>query len=217
MKTDHILLLKKFRKQKILVIGDFILDVYLQGSCTRLAPEAPVPVVDIVEKKYCLGGAANAAANLSGMGAQVFFCTVMGKDDASTQAERLLTEAGVSTDFVVSDAERSTIVKTRVTAPSHTLVRYDEGTDTSLRLAAETRMINSLHQAYFQCDAVLIADYDKGVLTSTVISELKKLKLMIPKGLKYLRRLHLLCLNLIMKKRSGFFHCPMHIRPGSNS
>ena len=161
-----------------MVVGDFILDVYLQGNCTRLAPEAPVPVVDVIQKKYCLGGAANAAANLIGMGAQVFFCTVMGKDDASAQAEKLFNEIGLSGDYVVSDTERSTIVKTRVTAPSHTLVRYDEGTETGLHLAAETKLITCLHQAYFECDAVLVADYDKGILTSTVISELKKLKLM---------------------------------------
>jgi D-beta-D-heptose 7-phosphate kinase/D-beta-D-heptose 1-phosphate adenosyltransferase len=177
MITDYLLVLKKFKKYKILVLGDFILDVYLQGSCTRLAPEASIPVVDVTSKKYCLGGAANAAANLSGLGAKVMFCTVVGKDAASAQSMRLLKEAGVSTDFIVSDPDRSAIVKTRVTAPSHTLVRFDEGTEDVLDTEAETELINNLHKAYFECDAVLVADYDKGLLTATVISELKKLKL----------------------------------------
>src|SRR5688500_3296907 len=126
MKTDYLSILKKFRKYKILIIGDFIMDVYLQGNCTRLAPEASVPVVDIVSKKHCLGGAANAAANLSAMGCKVLFCTVTGKDAVSESAMQLLEGAGISSSLVVQAKERHTIVKTRVTAPSHTLVRYDE-------------------------------------------------------------------------------------------
>ncbi|WP_256007325.1 D-glycero-beta-D-manno-heptose 1-phosphate adenylyltransferase [Pedobacter deserti] len=181
MKTDYLLLFKKFKKYKILVVGDFILDVYLEGNCTRLAPEASVPVVDIVSKKHCLGGAANAAANLSALGAKVFLCTVTGNDAGLDQSARLLESAGISRDYMVADPKRSTLVKTRVTSPSHTLVRFDEGTDSPLETDAETAFIERLHQAYFQCDAVLIADYNKGTLTPTVISEIKKLKLMADK------------------------------------
>jgi D-beta-D-heptose 7-phosphate kinase/D-beta-D-heptose 1-phosphate adenosyltransferase len=177
MKTDYLLLLKKFKKYRILVVGDFIQDVYLLGSCTRLAPEASVPVIDVHTRSSCLGGAANAAANLSAMGAKVSFCTVIGNDAAALESVQMLRAAGVSTENIVKEEQRRTIVKTRVSAPSHTLVRFDEGTDTDLNTAAETRFIHQLHQAYFDCDAVLIADYDKGLLTATVISELKKLKL----------------------------------------
>jgi D-beta-D-heptose 7-phosphate kinase/D-beta-D-heptose 1-phosphate adenosyltransferase len=177
MKTDYLQLLKKFKRHKILVIGDFILDAYFQGSCTRLAPEASVPVVDLVEKNYCLGGAANAAANLKALGAQVFFCSVVGKDNAAEQANLLLKEAGICSDFMVRAADRSTIIKTRVTSATQTLVRYDEGTETAIDAVAETQLIHNLHIAYYQCDAVLVADYDKGVLSETVITELKKLKL----------------------------------------
>jgi D-beta-D-heptose 7-phosphate kinase / D-beta-D-heptose 1-phosphate adenosyltransferase len=177
MKTDYLSILKKFRKYKILIIGDFIMDVYLQGNCTRLAPEASVPVVDIVSKKSYLGGAANAAANLSAMGCKVLFCTVTGKDAVSESAMQLLEGAGISSALVVQAKERHTIVKTRVTAPSHTLLRYDEGTDTPMIAETEARLICNLKQAYQECDAVLVADYDKGTVSQTVIAELKKLKL----------------------------------------
>jgi D-beta-D-heptose 7-phosphate kinase/D-beta-D-heptose 1-phosphate adenosyltransferase len=177
MKTDYISALKKFKKHKVLVIGDFILDAYVQGSCTRLAPEASVPVVDVFDKSYCLGGAANAAANLSAMGAKVLFCSVTGDDAMANVSQELLQKVGISSDFIVADSGRSTIVKTRVCSSSHTLVRFDEGTEKALATAAETALIDNLHHAYFQCDAVLVADYDKGVLTPTVIAELKKLKL----------------------------------------
>ena len=152
------------------------MDVYLQGNCTRLAPEASVPVVDIVSKKSYLGGAANAAANLSAMGCKVLFCTVTGKDAVSESAMQLLEGAGISSALVVQAKERHTIVKTRVTAPSHTLVRYDEGTDTSMNAETEARLICNLKQAYQECDAVLVADYDKGTISQTVIAELKRLK-----------------------------------------
>lgn len=181
MKTDYFTILKKFKKFKILVIGDFMMDVYLHGNCTRLAPEASVPVVDIVSKRNCLGGAANAAANLSAMGCQVSFCTVTGKDPVSNTAIQLLTDAGIPSTFVIRAQERQTIVKTRITAPSHTLLRYDEGTDAPLDTETETQLIYNLCKAYRECDAVLVADYDKGVISQIVIAELMKLKSQRPK------------------------------------
>ena len=140
MKSEYLTLIKKFKKRKVLVVGDFILDAYLRGSCSRLAPEAPVPVVDITEKKYCLGGSANAAANLSSLGAEVFYCTVIGEDIAATQALNLLAECGVNTELVVCNPKRHTIVKTRITAPAQTLVRLDEGSETQIDTAAETKL-----------------------------------------------------------------------------
>jgi D-beta-D-heptose 7-phosphate kinase/D-beta-D-heptose 1-phosphate adenosyltransferase len=177
MKIDYLPFLKKFSKYKVLVIGDFILDAYVQGSCTRLAPEASVPVVDVFDKSYCLGGAANAAANLSAMGAKVLFCSVTGNDDMANLSQQLLQKSGINGNFIVTDSSRNTIVKTRVCSSSQTLVRFDEGSENPLAIAAETALIDFLHQAYFKCDAVLIADYDKGILTPTVIAELKKLQL----------------------------------------
>lgn len=152
------------------------MDVYLQGNCTRLAPEASVPVVDIVSKRNCLGGVANAAANLSAMGCKVLLCTVTGRDPVSEGALQLLEGAGISSAWIVRSKERHTIVKTRVTAPSHTLLRYDEGTDTPVDAETEAHLIRNLNKAYEECDAVLVADYDKGTITQTVIAELKRLK-----------------------------------------
>lgn len=153
------------------------MDVYLQGNCTRLAPEASVPVVDIVSKKSYLGGAANAAANLNAMGSKVLFCTVTGRDSVSETAIQLLEDAGISTSLIIRARERSTIVKTRVTAPSHTLVRYDEGTDTSIDEEIEAQLISNIKKAYEECDAVLVADYDKGTISEGIIKVLETLKL----------------------------------------
>ena len=176
MKTDYLSILRRFRKYKILVIGDFILDVYLHGNCNRLAPEASVPVVDVVAKRYCLGAAANVAANLRALGAKVSLCTVLGKDDAGNRSLAMLKNAGIDISPVMEADERTTIVKTRVNAPSHSLLRYDEGTESQIGPELERQLISSLESAYRNCDAVLIADYDKGTLSPGLITALKQLK-----------------------------------------
>lgn len=68
-------IINDFSNLRVLVIGDLILDVYLKGSSSRISPEAPVPVVDVAEEKYCLGGAGNVATNVRILGAQVSFCS----------------------------------------------------------------------------------------------------------------------------------------------
>ncbi len=176
MKTAYLQLTEQFKKHKILVIGDFMIDAYYKGTCTRLAPEAPVPVVDIYEKCYCLGGAANAAANLKALGAEVLFCTVTGKDEIGVKGVELLTAAGISTKWMVKDAQRKTLLKTRIMTATQPLVRFDEGTLTKVEAAAETLFLAHIRNAYAACDAVLIADYDKGVLSEAVISCLMELK-----------------------------------------
>lgn len=176
MKTDYCSVLKKFKRLKVLVIGDFILDVYLKGNCTRIAPEASVPVIDLTAKVHCLGGAANAAANLTAMGCKVLFCSVTGEDRPGEIARQLLLEAGVSPSLLIAAKARTTMVKTRVTAPSHTLLRYDEGSTNALSKETEVILIENLKKVFMECDAVLIADYDKGVLTPAVMDAICELK-----------------------------------------
>ena len=176
MKANYQSFLKKFRNQNILVIGDFILDVYLEGSCTRLAPEAAVPVIDVSVKKHYLGGAANTALNLKALGCAVQFCSVTGEDEMAAKANKIMVEEGLSTEGIIRDALRSTMVKTRVCAPSHTIVRFDEGTDASISSSTEEQLIAIIYKMYSHCDGVIIADYNKGILTPGVLSALKKLR-----------------------------------------
>jgi D-beta-D-heptose 7-phosphate kinase/D-beta-D-heptose 1-phosphate adenosyltransferase len=176
MKTEFLQLTEKFKKFKVLVVGDFIIDAYFKGSCTRLAPEAPVPVVDILEKFYCLGGAANVAANLKALGAEVMFCTVTGNDQHAVKGQELLLKAGLQATFQIKDHTRETLIKTRVISTSQTLLRYDEGTTSTLSSATENQLIAHIRQAYAQCDAVIVADYIKGVVSSAVIDCLVTLK-----------------------------------------
>lgn len=158
------------------MIGDFIVDIYLQGTSTRLSPEAPVPVVDVVNEKYIAGGAANVACNLKALGADIIFCAVVGDDNVGAEAIRILKAAGISTDGVITCAERQTISKCRVLAGSQCITRIDKGSTQPLSAACENKLIKRIAEAFYSCDAVIISDYDKGTITPGVVEVLRELQ-----------------------------------------
>lgn len=166
----------QFASKKILVIGDFILDVYVKGVSTRLSPEAPVPVVDVAEKLKLLGGAANTAYNLKALSADVTFCTMLGADAAADEAIKLMEACEIIVSNILHDDERTTLVKTRVVAGDRVLVRYDEGTDNPIDATAEQNIINLLQKEYYKYDAIIISDYDKGLITEKVVNHLVHLQ-----------------------------------------
>lgn len=167
-------LVNSLHEPSILVIGDLILDTYLRGASTRLTPEAPVPVVNITSHTCVPGGAANTAINLKYLGANVTFAAIVGEDSAGKEAQTLLAKEGIHT-YLISCNSRNTIVKTRVIAGSQLLTRYDEGTEMAVSDGCEERLISFLEDTYGQFDAVVIADYNKGVITPGIISTLERL------------------------------------------
>jgi D-beta-D-heptose 7-phosphate kinase/D-beta-D-heptose 1-phosphate adenosyltransferase len=172
--TDHII--SQFFKPTILVLGDIMLDVYLNGTTTRLSPEAPVPVVNVQEEQSFIGGAANVAANLRSLGAKVCFCSVSGKDEGSEKVIGKLDEMGINTDHIIQDPGRHTIIKERIMADSRILARFDKGSEDHISAGTENRLVERLKAVYPLCDAVVIADYGKGVLTPGILHALKKLR-----------------------------------------
>lgn len=174
MKTDSII--NNFQGITVLVLGDTILDVYLDGTSTRLSPEAPVPVVDVQQERYFMGGAANVAVNLNALGARVTFCSVIGNDDGGRRVIQRLGSLGIRTDTIISAPERSTIVKERIMSASQLIARFDRGTENPLQHSTEELLIAQIRKAYPICDAMIIADYDKGILTSGIIESLAMLR-----------------------------------------
>jgi D-beta-D-heptose 7-phosphate kinase/D-beta-D-heptose 1-phosphate adenosyltransferase len=175
MISEEINLIKKFKSKKVLVIGELIIDAYFKGSCNRIAPEASVPVIDIQEKNYCLGGAANVAANLSALGAEVFFISVCGNDEHAEMAFKLLASAGIKSNLIVKSKKRSTLFKTRISSDSQLLVRFDEGSTALLDSDTEQLVIQQLKSIYAEIDGVFIADYGKGIMGTNLIDEIGKL------------------------------------------
>lgn len=181
MKNEYLAIVDQFRSRRILVLGDFLLDVYLKGSSTRLSPEAPVPVVDITDKVMLMGGAANTASNARSLGADVTFCTVLGSDWEGENAVSLMQTAGIHTGCVIRSPNRKTITKTRVMAGHHVLTRYDYGTETPLDTKEEQLLIKYLKKEYARHDALIISDYNKGTITPAVLETLLKLQHKSPK------------------------------------
>jgi D-beta-D-heptose 7-phosphate kinase / D-beta-D-heptose 1-phosphate adenosyltransferase len=179
METDlsYVSIIKSFSNRNVLVIGDFILDVYLKGVSTRLSPEAPVPVVDISEKIPLLGGAANTACNLAALGASVTYCSVIGTDNHGDEAIQLLSaHANIDAGGVIRKSNRETITKTRVVAGTHVITRFDNGTSEPVDKLTSDEIIFFINENYHRFDAIVISDYDKGVITSDIVEALQKLQ-----------------------------------------
>jgi rfaE bifunctional protein kinase chain/domain len=158
-------LAKSLRGRRIAVAGDFMLDRYVWGSATRLSPEAPVPVVDFKTESQVLGGAGNVAANLSALGAVVFPFGVTGDDEPGRAIRSLLEKEGMDTKGIVADASRITTIKTRIVARHQQIVRVDRERREPLTHAIEESLIRRIKAALGNLDALVISDYDKGVVT----------------------------------------------------
>lgn len=162
--------ISKFHKQSILVIGDLILDQYIQGSVSRISPEAPVPVVLQQDSFYTPGGAANVAHNLSGLGAQVTLMGIIGKDDEGQILLKDLKKRKIDTKGILVDTQRPTVTKTRVIAQHQQVVRIDkEDLDRPLTAAAIKKLRGFLTRHLKDYDAVILSDYGKGLLTAEMV------------------------------------------------
>ena len=164
-----IALLDGMRKQRIVVLGDAMLDIYLIGDVERISPEAPVPVVHVHERQYRLGGAANVAANVAAIGADVTLVGAVGDDQRGEQLRTELAAAGIRDDGMITMPARPTTSKTRVVARSQQMVRIDEEEDGLLDGEAQDDLLHRLRHELKRADAVLLEDYNKGTLTPTVI------------------------------------------------
>src|SRR5437763_189165 len=160
-----------------------MLDVYLEGSAGRICREAPVPIVDVTSRVNAAGGAANTALNIAALGARASLLSVTG-DDAEHELIRVgLERHGVDTDHVLAISERRTLAKHRVVADSQLLVRFDEGSTSTIDSDIEQVVIDRLRRMFAAADAVIVSDYGYGVLTPAVVRELAALQAQSPRVL----------------------------------
>jgi rfaE bifunctional protein kinase chain/domain len=159
---------KALRGRRIGVVGDFMLDRYVWGSATRLSPEAPVPVVDFMNESEVLGGAGNVAANLATLGASVLPFGVVGEDTEGRAIRSCLEAVGMATKGILADASRATTVKTRIVARHQQIVRVDRERREALGRALEDRLVRAIKAALPRLSALVLSDYDKGVVTDSL-------------------------------------------------
>ncbi|MEO6052091.1 MAG: D-glycero-beta-D-manno-heptose-7-phosphate kinase [Pyrinomonadaceae bacterium] len=185
-------ILEEFSKTKILVIGDVMLDRYWWGSVDRISPEAPVPVVRLVDTTLAAGGAANVAVNIAGLGAQPILLGVVGTDEEAGMVKKVLNSLGVDSAHLVEASSRRTTVKTRVIAHSQQVARIDQETDFYLDKTTEKILSAKLVGLIPAIDAIVVSDYAKGLLTDTLLAHIisiaaaaRKSVLVDPKGKDY--------------------------------
>jgi D-beta-D-heptose 7-phosphate kinase/D-beta-D-heptose 1-phosphate adenosyltransferase len=167
-------LVQRFRQLRVLVIGDAMLDTYMEGEAERLCSEGPVPVVRKTEEYRLPGGAANTAVNLRSLGAQVMFLSVTGRDIAGTMLRTVLHEHEMSDRWLLEDPSVSTLHKLRILANGQYVVRFDEGA-IEQSPACQQRLLKHLEQTYARCDLVLISDYRYGAIPDALIERLHAL------------------------------------------
>ncbi len=161
----------EFSTKNIIIIGDVMIDTYIKGKVSRISPEAPVPVVKFETKEHRLGGAANVALNIKALGAKPFILSVVGEDDNGKLMEKLVNENHLRTDGLLFSSERITTIKTRIIGNNQQLIRIDNEDSKNISKGLEFSIVEKLKEieANNKIDAIILQDYNKGVLTPNVI------------------------------------------------
>jgi len=155
--------------RRVAVVGDAMLDVYLHGDVERISPEAPVPVVRVRERRYALGGAANVANNVAAIGARCELVAALGRDRGAETLRSMLREIDAD-DSALVEVDRPTTTKTRIVARSQQVVRVDEEEDADLSGREVDRVLAAVSAAVDRADALVLEDYNKGLLVPQVIT-----------------------------------------------
>ncbi|MCC5831885.1 MAG: D-glycero-beta-D-manno-heptose-7-phosphate kinase [Chlamydiales bacterium] len=184
----------KFDSKRILVAGDFMLDVYTIGDVQRISPEAPVPVLRVVDESRRPGGAGNAILNLVSLGMEVVALGRVGRDEAGSHFIESLAKEGVDISAIESDPDCRTPLKNRMIAAGQQLVRIDYESPAPLSAPLEQKITEALPTLLKGIDVVALSDYAKGFLTPSLLSELIDLAraykipvIVDPKGRDFLR------------------------------
>lgn len=170
-------LFNTFKQQTIAVIGDVMLDKYIFGHVSRISPEAPVPVIDVLEESFRLGGAANVAMNIHSLSGNALLFGVCGEDEDSKRLIREMEAQGFSPDSLIKIKGRPTTCKTRVIAHNHHIVRIDSETREQISSETENRLIENLQSKISDISAIIFEDYNKGVLTASLIKRVTELSI----------------------------------------
>jgi len=162
-----------FIGKKIAVVGDMMLDGYFWGDVKRISPEAPVPIVEIDNQFFRFGGAANVVLNIEKLGAIPFPFGIIGNDSEGKILNGLFRDNNVNYfDGLITDDSRPTTVKIRVIASNQQIVRIDKELKTNVSSSVEDKIIYNFNKIIDEIDAVILEDYNKGVLTQRVVTEI---------------------------------------------
>ena len=167
--------MQRFCHTTVLVIGDVMMDEYIWGNVSRISPEAPVPILDVISESQTLGGAANVIHNIHTLGGKSLLCSVIGDDAIGKRLQHRLRDLGVNLEGLLSESTRPTTIKTRIIAQYHRhyqqMVRLDRETLDDISAEQTKRILETVTKALPTIDAIIIEDYGKGVVTGELVQE----------------------------------------------
>jgi D-beta-D-heptose 7-phosphate kinase/D-beta-D-heptose 1-phosphate adenosyltransferase len=166
--------LEELRGRRVVVVGDLMLDEFVRGDVTRISPEAPVPILEVKDREFMPGGAANAAANVASLGGKVSLVGCVGADAAGETTRRLVDVSGIDTAGFVVDSTRPTTLKTRIVARNQQVVRIDHETRGPFSPAVHDALVTAVQIALQGADAVIVSDYGKGIVTPELVAAVVK-------------------------------------------
>ncbi len=167
----------KFSEITVLVIGDAMVDNYLWGRVDRISPEAPVPIVTVTKQEDRLGGAANVSMNLQALGATPILVSIIGNDEKGKVFLEKLQEKKLSDEGIIIDKGRMTTLKTRIFSGTQQISRIDQEVSTLIDKPTEKQVLDTIQQiiANRKIDIIVFVDYDKGLITPTIIKQVTDL------------------------------------------
>jgi rfaE bifunctional protein kinase chain/domain/rfaE bifunctional protein nucleotidyltransferase chain/domain len=178
-------------RARVLIVGDIMLDEYVIGNITRISPEAPVPILDVIERRYTIGGAANVANNTAGLGAKASLIGLIAEDAAGRIVCQKLRDNAVSVDGLIT-SPRQTTCKTRYVAGQQQLVRVDQEDRSPICGDTSDQVLARFEALLSKADVCVVSDYGKGLLTEGVCQELMRIAvreqkpvIVDPKGRRY--------------------------------
>ncbi len=158
-------IVREFAGKELIVVGDIGVDRYITGQVNRISPESPTMVVEVEGDRRVPGGAANVVNNLVALAAKVTLVGVIGDDHHGRQLKADLNERGVNIEGIVMDSGRPTTVKERIIAQNRQLLRVDYEQSCAVAPDVVERLEAAVERALPGASAVLVSDYNKGVLT----------------------------------------------------
>lgn len=161
-------ILARFPQQRVLIVGDVMLDEYIWGAVRRISQEAPVPIVEAQRRTYVPGGASNVATNAVSLGGVALLCGLVGTDESAGQLRRALVENGVLAEGLRADATRPTTTKTRILAQSQQVARIDTEQRDPISEALETELLAWTAAQMPTVGVCVLSDYSKGVISSRI-------------------------------------------------
>ncbi len=163
-----------FQDCTVIVVGDIILDRYIRGDVDRISPEAPVPVIRVMEKSIHLGGAGNVALNLKGLGCQPILIGVRGEDDSGRALVEILSDENIP-NHIVNVKNHPTTTKTRIIGQRQQVARLDEEMRLSISESMAEELAGTLENVLPKARALVISDYGKGLVSPLFAARVIKL------------------------------------------